>query len=81
MTEDEIEMELSEEELEALGFEQEDIDEVTDLSEEVVQLIESFEEDIDTKLSELNSSDLYEQLGIEVNIELQHSFSVEERDD
>lgn len=80
MTED-ITAELSAEDLEELGFEREDIAEVEELSDEVIQLIEAFENDIDRKLSELNDSDLYETLGIEVNIELEHSFSVVERDE
>lgn len=70
-------MEMEEEQIEELPDEY--VEEVEEIVNEYQEVCDGFEEDINDILERLNESDLYKELGIELNISFEYLYSMEER--
>jgi hypothetical protein len=74
---------------EGLFFSPEDLEEVTqkqlDMLEEYVNqyntLLEEFDDDLDAILHEINQSEVYKELGVELHVDHEFIYSVEDRED
>ena len=79
MTEEVKEISNMEIPLELVEYSQEDLERLADQSDEIVQLIREFEDEMDQKLEEFNGNPVLEELGVAVNIEANFNFKHEER--
>jgi hypothetical protein len=81
MTEEQIEIELSE--IDGIDISKESISELEEMVDEcakdVDSMTEEFGERIDEHLKKINNSPVYEELGLELTIDMDYEFSLDER--
>jgi hypothetical protein len=70
---------LEEDELENITGEQ--IDELERKIEDVEELLQGFSDDADDILEEINSTEIYEEMGVELHMNLDYQFYYSERDE
>lgn len=83
MTDQQLEIELSE--IDGIELSEEDIAEleemVDDCAEDVEKMTDEFGERIDEHLEKINGSAVYESLGLELTIDMNYEFSLDEREE
>ena len=65
--------------LELVDYSEEDLEELANQSDEIVDFLQEFQDEMDRKLEELNDNPVLEELGVAVNIEANFNFKHEER--
>lgn len=72
---------LSQEDLEENGITQEELDELEETVEEYTETVREFESDIDRLLTEINTSPVYEKLGVELVLDIEYLFAIDDGED
>lgn len=70
---------LDEEDIENIS--KEEMDELEEIIDEFLEIVDDFDSDVDDILQRINDSPVYEELGVELHVDLQYQYYFEERDD
>lgn len=69
---------ISLDEIDGVDIEEEDIEELQREVEECTEMLEGFSDSLDEKLADINETKVYTELGVELSIDMNYSFSFEE---
>jgi hypothetical protein len=72
---------MAELEVEMDGYSDEEIAELKGLVDEYQDRIDEFNNDIDKLLEDINDTEIYNDLGLELNVSIEFAYSVEENED
>lgn len=69
---------ISLDEIDGVEIQEEDIEELQREVEECTEMLEGFSDSLDEKLTDINETKVYTELGVELGIDMNYSFSFEE---
>lgn len=70
---------LEEDDLENITDKQ--IDELEEITKEYIQLLQEFSDDVDDILERINSTEVYEEMGVELHMDLDYQYYYSERNE